>query len=102
MFSNQIQRNKERKNKMNSDFVFGLDRVGIKNGFVASFLLLIIGITWLIIGLNADYVFYYPLILILMGITALIIAIFNSVKRSMMRDQSIEEDPEILDSEQVK
>ena len=100
MEANLIRRKHIRKEKMKSDFVFGLDVIGIKNGFVAGTLLLLIGIVWLVIGLNAGYIFWYPAILIVMGVTAYIIAIFNSIRRSIERDQSsYDEEDEILDSD---
>ena len=102
MEANQIRRTEIRKQKLKSDFVFGLDRIGIKNGIVAGILLLVIGITWLLISLNFGYIFWYPTVLILMGLTALIIGVFNSIRRSIERDQSIEQiDDDILDQNNV-
>jgi len=91
MEANMIRRRNIRKQKLRSDFVFGLDRIGIKNGIVAGILLLFIGIIWLIVGINFGYIFWYPTILILMGVTALIIGVFNSIRRSIARDQSMED-----------
>lgn len=99
MLKNQLKRNEIRKKRLKSDFVFGLDRIGITNGIVAGFLLIAIGFTWLIIGFNMGLVFWYPVILILMGVTALIIGIFNSVRRSIRMDQNEDTDDDILDEQ---
>lgn len=93
MRKNQIKRKEERKEMMQSDFTFGLSRFGIKNGFVAGFLLIVVGTIWLAIGLSKGLIFWYPLILIVMGVTAIVIAVFHSVRRSMARDQAVV-DPE--------
>lgn len=95
---NQIRREESRKRKLKADFTFGLDKFGIKNGIVAGILLLIAGSTWLIVGLTYGLIYWYPLILILMGITAIIIGIVNGMRRRADRvAKSKENSLDILD-----
>ena len=95
---NQIRREEGRKRRLKSDFTFGLDNFGIKNGIVAGILLVIVGLAWLLVGLTYNRIFYYTFVLILMGVTAIIIGIINGLKRKADRHATLQEKSEsILD-----
>ena len=66
------------------DFTFGLDKVGIKNGIVAGTILITLGLVWLIVGWQVGFIFWYPFIMILMGVISLINGIVNSVIRKKL------------------
>ncbi len=82
------------------DYVCGLEKYGIKNGIVAGIVLLIIGIGWLVIGLKYNFIFWYPLILIIVGLFVLGGGIFNAIIRQKIKKNSQQimfNDDEILD-----
>ena len=91
---------KRQGSRMPKDYVFGLEKYGIKNGIVAGIALLIIGFGWFFIGLKYDFIFWYPLILIIVGLFVLVGGIFNEIIRQKIKKDSQQimfNDDEILD-----
>ena len=80
------------------DFTFGLDKIGIKNGFLAGLLLIGLGGAWLIWGLKNGVIFYYAFIVIGFGLIALIIAVINTIKRQQIQRRHYK-DSQILDNQ---
>ncbi len=70
---------------VSEDATFGLDKLGIRNGFLAGSILLSLGLGWLVWGLSIDRLFYYPFILILFGGIALLIAVINRIKNQKIK-----------------
>ena len=92
---------KREQSKIPKDYVFGLEKYGVKNGIVAGVILLIIGFGWLLLGLKYDLVFWYPLILIIVGTFVLIGGIVNYIIRQKLKYQKqikLKENNQILDA----
>ncbi|MEX2483554.1 MAG: hypothetical protein WED10_03300 [Brumimicrobium sp.] len=58
----------------------GLSIIGIKNGIIAGIIVIIGAIVWLGIGLSYQRLFFYPIILFLIGVIALIKGIVKQQK----------------------
>jgi len=87
--------------KLPKDYVFGLEKYGVKNGIVAGIILLIIGFGWLFLGLEYNFIFWYPLILILVGTFVLVGGIVNHIIRQKLNKKQqikFEENDQILDA----
>jgi hypothetical protein len=83
------------------DYMFGLEKYGIKNGIVAGVILLLIGFGWLLTGLKYHFIFWYPLILIVVGAFVLVGGIVNYIIRQKLnKNQQIklEENNQTLDA----
>lgn len=59
----------------------GLSKYGVKNGIVAGIIIIAGALTWLIVGLSAGWIFYYPIFLIIAGIVVLIKGIITESKK---------------------
>ncbi len=64
------QRAKEEEQTANGSFA--PEKAGIKKGLMGGVIMLLIAIVWFVVGLAAGYVFYYPPILAIIGIYAII------------------------------
>jgi hypothetical protein len=51
---------------------FGLEKQGIKKGVVGGLIMMTIAVVWFVVGYAAGYIFYYPPILFIIGIFALV------------------------------
>ncbi len=69
------------KNRVQPDFMFGLDYLGIKSGVTAGSIVIIIGFLWLIFGFTKGLIYFRPMAIILFGTIAVIISSINSYRR---------------------
>lgn len=79
---NTLEHKENFKNRIQPDFMFGLDYIGIKNGVTAGFIIIIIGLVWSTIGLLEGLIYFRPLAIILFGIIAIIISSINKSRRN--------------------
>ena len=77
----QVYREEARLRHRPKDFTFGLDKLGIKNGIVAGSILIALATAWIILGFTINRIFWYPFVMLLMGIISLIVGIINTVIR---------------------
>jgi hypothetical protein len=61
-----------RKADEENSATFGLAQFGIKNQIVAGLIISGLSLTWLIIGLSYGWIFYYPIIILIIGIVVMI------------------------------
>ena len=67
-----IQRERELTQQESSGGGFGLEQKGIKKGVVGGIIMIVVAIVWFFAGLAADRIFFYPPVLLCIGIYALI------------------------------
>ncbi|UKN02004.1 hypothetical protein K6119_00550 [Paracrocinitomix mangrovi] len=78
----------------------GLHIIGIKNGAVAGFIVLLLGLAWLIGGfVYMNVIFYYPFFIIVAGI-ALIINYYVNLNRKLKKEALIKKQEDVLDLEE--
>jgi len=61
----------------NDESFFSLEKKGIRKGVAGGILMMAIALVWFIAGWSAGYIFYYPPILFVIGLFALVKGIFN-------------------------
>lgn len=66
----QVKENLEEK-KEHGEF-FGPEKKGIEKGVKGGFIMMGIAVIWFVVGYEAGYIFYYPPILFLIGVYAVI------------------------------
>ncbi len=63
--------------KSEDDDFFAVEKKGIKKGALGGIIMIVIAIVWFGVGYAAGYIFYYPPILLLIGVYSLIKGIFT-------------------------
>lgn len=56
------------KDRVLKEETLGLNSFGVKNQKTASYIILTIGVIWLVAGVMADRIFFYPFVLIIVGV----------------------------------
>lgn len=83
--------------QVNSE-TLGLAKWGIKNQLVAGIVVIVLSIAWIIIGLFFDRIFYYPFILIIIGIVVAIKGFMKEVAKANKK-KAEQNSLDILDSD---
>lgn len=78
---------KEREYDQASSDTLGLNILGIKNQIIAGSIAIIGAIVWFIVGWEAGRIFFYPPILFILGLVALIRGVITSKKRADLRQK---------------
>lgn len=98
-----IQRNTSAQNNLNGlnreidleEETWGLNKFGINNGIAAGVLMIICALAWFFGGLIIGVIFYYPPILLILGIVTL----FKGIKTNKRKAKLKEISKKVLDQE---
>ena len=89
-----------RKEDAENSATLGLAKFGIKNQIVAGILIITVALSWLIIGISNNLIFYYPIILLIAGLVVTIRGLITENKKvKAKKDNS---SSEILDDRFIK
>tara|TARA_B100000809_G_C14642008_1_gene352611 strand:- start:106 stop:516 length:411 start_codon:yes stop_codon:yes gene_type:complete len=79
IYREKVYREESRLRSRPKDFRFGLDKIGIKNGIVSGSILIILEIAWIIFELAINRIFWYPFLMLLMGLISLTSRVVNTL-----------------------
>lgn len=84
-----------RKSEEANAATFGLAAFGIKNQIIAGIVIITAALTWLVIGLTYNWLFYYPIIMLFAGLILMIRGFITTSKK--MKAKHPETSSDILD-----
>ena len=98
LLEKQVRFKEQKEKDLIEAKTFGLSKFGIKNQFASGVIVAGGGLTWLIVGLSQDIIFFYPIILIVIGIVLIIKSISDKIRKSAQELKNKEKD-QILDAD---
>lgn len=85
-----IRRTRERNIKLEEKSLkretFGLSQFGLKNLIIVGGIIVLLSIVWVVIGLYHDLIFFYPIIMLVIGIITIVKGVNRQTKQPTHHD----------------